>query len=63
MSAEMLDGYLAGLKSASDDLPECHKDKSAAFRHGWFNGRDDRHGTPRERADVLRRRAAMLEAA
>lgn len=59
---EMVDGYRAGMKSGSDELPECHKAKSAAFRHGWLNGRDDRLQHPRESADVLRRRAYVIEA-
>lgn len=57
----MMDGYFAGLDSGSYELPECQKDKSAAFKHGWLNGRDDRLGKPRDRADVLRRRARMIE--
>lgn len=57
---EMVAGYMAGFRSRSDELPDCHKDKSPGFRHGWLNGRDDRNGKPRERADVLRRRAEMM---
>lgn len=58
---EMVEGYLAGLASQSIFFPECHEFKSAAFRHGWMNGRDDRVGLPRERASVLLRRAEMIE--
>lgn len=58
--SDMVEGYLAGLHSESIDLPECHAKKSPSFKHGWLNGRDDRQGTPRERFDVLRRRANMI---
>lgn len=57
---EMVRGYLAGFNSTSDQLPDCHKNKSVAFRHGWLNGRDDRLGNPREKANVLLRRAEMI---
>lgn len=56
----MVCGYLAGYDSGSAELPECYKDKSAAFKHGWLNGRDDRLGQPHEKASVLRRRADMI---
>ena len=57
---EMVDGYMAGYGSGAPDLPECHKDRSPQFRHGWLNGRDDRIGKPREKADTLKRRAGMI---
>lgn len=57
---EMVEGYLAGFKSGSYELPDCHKNKSAAFRHGWLNGRDDGMHHPRERAQVLKARANMI---
>jgi hypothetical protein len=57
----MVVGYLAGLSSGSSILPDCHRANSPQFKHGWLNGRDDRIGKPRERADVLRRRADMME--
>lgn len=57
---EMVEGYLEGLSSGASYLPEMHAKKSAAFRHGWNNGRDDRKGNPRDAADVLRRRAKMI---
>jgi hypothetical protein len=60
---DMVAGYLAGHRSGSDELPECHKAKSVAFRHGWLNGLDDRVGTPREPARVLRARADMIVSA
>lgn len=57
---EMMAGYMDGLDSGSSDLPDCHKNKSAAYRHGWLNGRDDRIHKPREKASVLRARAGMI---
>lgn len=59
-SDEMVEGYLAGYKSGSYELPECHKDKSPAFKHGWLNGRDDGIKQPRDRASVLKARAEMI---
>ena len=59
--SEMVRGYFDGFGSGSAELPECHAKRSRAYRHGWLNGRDDQIGRPRERADVLRRRAAMIE--
>ncbi len=57
---EMMAGYMDGLDSGSSELPACHKHKSAAYRHGWLNGRDDRIHKPREKASVLRARAGMI---
>lgn len=57
---EMMAGYMDGLDSGSEDLPDCHKHKSASYRHGWLNGRDDRIHKPREKASVLRARAGMI---
>lgn len=57
---EMVRGYLKGLESGSLTLPDCYKNESSAFRHGWMNGRDDRVGCPRERAAALRARANMI---
>ena len=57
----MVNGYFAGLNSASSEPPQCHENQPAAFKHGWLNGRDDRVGNPRDRADVLRRRAQMID--
>jgi len=56
----MVAGYMAGYASGSPELPECHISKSAAFRHGWLNGRDDRMHNPRERGSVLRSRADLI---
>ena len=57
---DMVTGYIAGLRSGAPDLPECYATCSPAFKHGWRNGRDDRIGTPREVARVLRNRADMI---
>ena len=65
MSASKLDkmvaGYRAGLTSdqmePSDYAKRVH---GAAWIHGWFSGRDDRIGQPRDKASVLRRRADMI---
>lgn len=57
---DMVAGYLAGLDSGAMELPDCHKEKSPAFKHGWLNGCDDGIGCPREKAQVLRRRADMI---
>lgn len=50
----MVQGYMHG----KDGLAP--KQSGACYMHGYNNGRDDRHGTPRDRADVLRRRADMI---
>lgn len=62
MSAQddMVKGYLAGRESAAADLPECHRDKSAAFRHGWISGRNDRMPWLAEKHDVRGRRANLI---
>lgn len=58
--SEMVRGYLAGFNSGELDIPACHDMQSVAFRHGWMNGRDDRTGSPRDRAQVLRARAELI---
>lgn len=60
IQSEMVDGYLAGFGSVAQRLPACHESRSAAFKHGWLNGRDDRNSKPRERYSVLRNRADMI---
>lgn len=57
---EMVDGYMKGFGGLTDTLPACYEAKSAAWKHGWNNGRDDRLGKPRDPASVLRRRADMI---
>lgn len=61
-SDEMVRGYMRGFEGEDATMPACYAKESAAFKHGWKNGRDDRTGTPRDRAEVLRRRAAIIEA-
>jgi hypothetical protein len=58
--ALMVEGYLCGFNGGADVLPECHKSKPAAWRHGWQNGCDDRTGRLKNTAGVLRRRAEMI---
>lgn len=57
---EMMAGYMDGLDSGSHELPDCHTNKSSAYRHGWLNGRDDRIHRPRDKASVLLNRASMI---
>lgn len=52
---DMLAGYLDGLDL---DCPEPSGNRSASYRHGFANGRDDRKGTPRADAKRLRDEAA-----
>lgn len=41
---DMIDGYTDGLDL---DSPEPSDNRSASYRHGFANGRDDRRGKPR----------------
>ena len=41
---EMIDGYRDGFDM---DCPEPSGNRSASYRHGFLNGRDDRRGKPR----------------
>lgn len=54
---EMMDGYRDGRDANS---PEPGPNRSPAYRHGFLNGRDDLHHSPRDRASVLRARAEMI---
>lgn len=56
----MLDGYLDGRQP---DSPEPSANRSASYRHGFANGRDDLNHRPRALAQVLRgaAKAAMHE--
>ena len=54
MSDEMLAGYLDGLKP---DSPEPNGNRSAFYRHGFANGRDDLRKHPRASAQQLREMA------
>ena len=57
---DMVLGYWSGRDSRSLEIPQCYLSKSAAYKHGWLNGRDDRVGIPRDKASVLRCRADMI---
>jgi len=54
---EVLQGYLDGL---SADNPEPSANRSASYRHGFANGRDDLRG--RARAPAAAIRAQMVTA-
>lgn len=43
-NAEMVEGYMDGLDLSS---PEPSANRSASYRHGFANGRDDRRGESR----------------
>jgi hypothetical protein len=51
---EMVEGYLDGFNL---DNPEPSTNRSASYRHGFANGRDDRAHKPRAPAADLRRMA------
>lgn len=51
---EMTEGYLDGRTDDREELPPSLSNRSASYRHGWLNGRDDRLGTPRAPAWRLR---------
>jgi hypothetical protein len=48
---EMVEGYRDGRKL---DNPEPSTNRSDSYRHGFANGRDDRAGSPRAPAAMLR---------
>lgn len=52
---QMVQGYLDGY--AGESMP---RKSTVAYRHGYRNGQDDLVGKPREAANTLRRRAAMI---
>lgn len=57
---EMVEGYMRGIGWNLGYPPLWLDSKSTAYKHGFQNGQDDLLGNPRERADVLRRRAEMI---
>ena len=59
---EMFEGYRDGLNDTRDELPDNHN-RSAAYQHGWRNGRDDRMHRPRAPAETLRKEAEKAIAA
>lgn len=58
-SDEMVRGYLDGFEDDRDDLPE-GTNYTQQYRHGWFNGRDDRKNKPRSYYVLLRIEAERL---
>jgi hypothetical protein len=52
---EMAQGFLDGHDMSS---PEPSANRTHSYRHGFANGRDDRHNKPRAHTDELRRMAA-----
>lgn len=56
---DMIEGYLDGFNL---DNPEPSVNRSASYRHGFANGRDDRRGKPRDCAANLREHAATAMA-
>jgi hypothetical protein len=59
---EMLEGYMDGLGSDLDELPQ-GTNRSPGYMHGWRNGRDDRKGKPRAAAAELRSEAEEIRKA
>lgn len=51
---EMLEGYRDGRDLTS---PDPSANRSAQYRHGFANGRDDRANRPRASADAIRQMA------
>lgn len=58
-NAEMVQGYMDGY---SLDNPEPSSNRSASYRHGFANGRDDQSGKPRAGAETLREQAGQAMA-
>lgn len=57
--SEMLAGYWDGWRGE----PEPGANRSNSYRHGWRNGRDDRHKSPRAPSSYIREEAsAAVEA-
>ena len=54
---EMTEGYRAG---ADLDCPDPGPNRSAAYRHGFVNRRDDLRGEPRGSAVWLRNEASRI---
>lgn len=59
-NADMVQGYMDGLDL---DAPEPNANRSASYRHGFANGRDDRRGKPRASFAELRDAADAAMAA
>lgn len=58
---ETLKGYLDGFQDDREDEPPSLTNRTASYRHGWLNGRDDRLGRPRASAEALRRSAQKAQ--
>lgn len=57
-NANMVDGYLDGLKATEDAFPERLVNRGASYRHGWLSGLADRIGSdPRGSFDEVLRLA------
>lgn len=59
LRADIIDGYFDGREDARAEYPEA-SNRSAFYRHGWLNGRDDRVGKPRATAQQIRDELAAL---
>lgn len=51
---EIIEGYFDGLGDDRIELPTSLENRTASYRHGWLNGRDDRIGRSRGKAKVIR---------
>lgn len=49
---EKAQGYLAGWEASDLQFLTSREYRSASYRHGWFNGRDDRLGKQRFSAEL-----------
>ena len=58
--ADMVEGYHDGLTDERDALPDSLTNRSAAYIHGWLNGRDDRLKLPRQSAVSGRAKAEAI---
>jgi hypothetical protein len=59
---EISEGYRDGRADDRETLPESLANRSAFYRFGWENGRDDRMHRPRKLAQEIRDELAALEA-
>lgn len=57
MSDEMVEGYMDG---SDKDSPEAGENRTASYKHGFLNGRDDLNNKPRASAGKLRRVAEAV---
>ena len=59
IDAEMGEGFRDGYRDVRQELP-VQNNYSAAYIHGWRNGRDDRTSNPRDTAENLRKTAQFI---